>query len=52
MNTPRENIWQQGRPSPVADLINKHRAEMDRIWERHVAELRKPRPAEVPVNRG
>ena len=26
--------------SPVSDLIDKHRAEMRRIWERHVEELR------------
>ncbi|HEX3960805.1 MAG TPA: hypothetical protein VHZ03_29990 [Trebonia sp.] len=32
---------QAGR-SPVSDLIDKHRAEMARIWERHVEELRNP----------
>jgi hypothetical protein len=47
---PRGNVWQQGRPSPVADLIDKHRAEMGRIWQRHVAELRKPPTPRSAVN--
>ena len=32
--------WQQARRSPVADLIERHRAEMAEVWRRHQAELR------------
>jgi hypothetical protein len=36
--------WQQQqRPSPVADLISKHRAEMAEIWQRHTEALKRPR---------
>ena len=31
---PQPNVWQH-RPSPVADLIEKHHSEMRQIWERH-----------------
>jgi hypothetical protein len=36
------NVWQH-RPSPIADLIERHRAEMAKIWERHAQELQRPR---------
>jgi hypothetical protein len=39
---PQTNIWQRNRPSPIADLISTHRAEMAKIWQRHEAELRNP----------
>lgn len=36
------SFWQHNRPSPIADLIGRHRAEMAKIWQRHVVELHKP----------
>jgi hypothetical protein len=38
---PEMNVWQQFRPSPVADLIKRHRDEMARIWQRHGEEDRR-----------
>src|SRR5215472_9772958 len=35
----RHNVWQQSRPSPIADLIGRHRAELARFWQRHAEEL-------------
>jgi hypothetical protein len=45
MNDPQtrlEDFSQRARPSPIADLIQRHRAEVARIWQRHEAELRQP----------
>lgn len=32
--------------SPIGDLIERHRAEMARVWQRHEAELQDPLPYE------
>jgi hypothetical protein len=32
------------RPSPVGDLISKHREAMRAVYEKHAHELRHPRP--------
>jgi hypothetical protein len=29
----------QDRPSPVSDLIQRHRIELAKVWERHIREL-------------
>jgi hypothetical protein len=38
----RQQIIRQVRAgrSPIADLIERHRAEMAKIWQRHAEELR------------
>lgn len=35
------------RPSPIADLIRKHRGLMGEIWDKHVRELQNPQ--QVPA---
>jgi hypothetical protein len=30
------------RPSPVADLIRRHRELMQDVWDRHASELQSP----------
>jgi hypothetical protein len=35
----------QARPSPVGDLISKHREAMREVWARHARELQRPQPS-------
>jgi hypothetical protein len=35
----------QARPSPIGDLIRKHRAAMREVYARHADELQHPQPS-------
>jgi hypothetical protein len=40
LRAPGATAWDVPSGSPVADLIDRHREEMRKVWQRHVAELR------------